>query len=362
MTAIPQSRSLCSHNGLIWLLVAVIVLAGLVSAISSGMPMFTACSTLSVLYVIGSLLYVYRFRGQERCAGVSEYIRKGWPIFAPFNCLLYAMTQRRAQRPIMNLAEFRELDPIIANWQTIRDEALQLQHSGIFEAIAKPGSQSYYDVGFRTFYKYGWSKFYLKWYGCTHNSARKFCPKTVKILSQVRMVNGAMFSLLPAGSHLTRHLDPVACSLRFHLGLATPQSDACFINIDGQTCSWRDGEAVLFDETYLHFARNDSQASRLILMCDVDRPMNAIGKLLNGLYKIVMRLTIVPNIEGDRRGLANRLFSCLSPVLVRTKALKSTNRKLYVLLKYTVNVTLLAMVTGIVAGLFFLASWLVAVL
>ncbi|MGH6634584.1 MAG: aspartyl/asparaginyl beta-hydroxylase domain-containing protein, partial [Gammaproteobacteria bacterium] len=54
-------------------------------------------------------------------------------------------------------------------------------------------------------------------------------------------------------------------SLRYHLGLVTPSSDDCFINVDGVPYSWRDGEAFLFDETYLHYARNDSDQYRLIL-------------------------------------------------------------------------------------------------
>jgi beta-hydroxylase len=378
MASIPQGRSLRWLNSLMWLIIAgslpVLLAPGALAMIPrrwraepwpwtlGWMPVFIVAATLAVLFVCGSLVYVYRFRGKQRFAGVSEYVRKGWPIFTPLNCLLYAMTQRRAQQPIMDLSQFSELAEITANWQTIRDEGMKLLQSGCIEATSKPGSQAYYDIGFRTFYKYGWRKFYLKWYGYTHNSARQFCPKTVEILSQVPTVNGAMFSLLPAGSHLTRHLDPVACSLRFHLGLDTPESDACFINIDGQTYSWRNGQALLFDETYLHYARNDSPRDRLILMCDVDRPMNPVGKLVNGLYKMLMRLSIVPNVEGDRRGFFNLVFSSLSPLLARLKTLKSTHRRRYLFIKYAINFTLLAAGVGIVAGLSFLASWLVAVI
>lgn len=51
-----------------------------------------------------------------------------------------------------------------------------------------------------------------------------------------------MFATLPDGSRLPRHRDPYAGSLRFHLGLATPSDDRCFIEVDGQRYSWRDGE------------------------------------------------------------------------------------------------------------------------
>lgn len=301
-------------------------------------------------FVLGSLSYVYAYRGEARFDSLTEYLRKGWPLFAPLNCLLYSFTQKRAAKPIMNMSEFRELDAIQQNWQVIRDEAMQLFQQGTFQKTNSPESAAYYDIGFRTFYKYGWSKFYLTWYGHTHASALRYCPKTVEILKSIPSINGAMFSMLPPGSQLTRHLDPVACSLRYHLGLQTPNQDACFLNVDGQPKSWRDGEAFIFDETYLHFAKNNTDQYRVILMCDVERPLHLIGKIVNFLYKGITRLTVVPNMEGDKRGLVSTIFATMSPILKKSKALKQTNRPLYVLLKYSVNLLLIGIVAAILVG------------
>lgn len=296
------------------------------------------------------MVYVYRFRGEVRYDSFNQYLRKGWPIFSPLNCVLYLFTQRRARRPIMDLGRFRELDRIQDNWRTIRDEALGLYRQQLFEQTSNPDANAFYDIGFRTFYKYGWRKFYLTWYGTTHNSARSMCPETVRILNDTPSVNGAMFSLLPVGSKLTPHADPAACSMRYHLGLATPNDDACYINIDGNDYSWRDGEALLFDETYQHYAHNDSGAYRLILMCDVERPTRVIGPLVNFFYKGLMRLTVVPNVEGDQRGLANAIFSGVAPALANVRALKTRNRRRYKLIKYAVNTTLLLVACGILLG------------
>jgi beta-hydroxylase len=70
-----------------------------------------------------------------------------------------------------------------------------------------------------------------------------------------------------------RHRDPYAGSLRYHLGLVTPNDDGCWIDVDGQRYSWRDGEDVVFDETYIHQAKNETNVDRIILFCDVERPM-----------------------------------------------------------------------------------------
>ncbi len=299
-------------------------------------------------FVSISIFYVYFFRGNERYENFSEYLRKGWPIFSPLNCLLYIFTKKRAKKSIMDMSDYPELKLLEENWPTIAKEATALYENGFFDKISDPNSKSYYDIGFRTFYKYGWSKFYLKWYGYTHSSALKHCPETVKILKKVKSVNGAMFSLLPVGSKLTRHLDPVASSLRYHLGLSTPETKECYINVDGQNYSWKNGEAFMFDETYLHYAHNDSQKYRLIMMCDVERPMYFIGFIINFFYKIAMRMSIVPNTDQDERGFANKVFAWLSPILKKTKAMKQTNKTKYLLIKHSVNFTLFIILLGII--------------
>lgn len=301
-------------------------------------------------FVLGSMTYVYRFRGEVQYAGLSEYLRKSWPIFAPMNCLLYCFTQRRARHAIMDLAQYPELAPLQANWQRIRDEALALYASDGFETASGQSSGGYYDVGFRTFHKYGWRKFYLRWYGHAHASAQRLCPETSRLLASVPGINGAMFSLLPAGSQLTRHSDPVACSLRYHLGLSTPNDDRCFINVDDRVHSWRDGEALLFDETYLHFARNDTGTPRIILMCDVERPTLLPGRWVNALYKRFMAMTLVPNMPGDRRGLFNRVYAGLAPLLARSRTLKQTHPMRYKALKYSVNSVLVMLALGVLVG------------
>ncbi len=314
---------------------------------------------LFFVFVATSISYVYAYRGHERFASFDEYVRKGWPIFTPLNCILYIFTQSRAKKAIISVEDFPELKVIQDQWKLISEEAQGLLEKGYFDHTKNPENNAYYDIGFRTFYKYGWSKFYLKWYGYTHNSALEHCPKTVEVLKSVKSVNGAMFSYLPVGSQLTRHLDPVACSLRYHLGLKTPESDSCFINVDGQNYSWRDGEGFIFDETYLHFAKNNSEKPRLILMCDVERPMFLIGPLINLIYKVAMRMSIVPNTAEDKRGIANKVFSNLAPFLKYTKSLKQTSPRSYKLIKHSVNFILLLVLVGLISLILYGLSHLI---
>lgn len=314
---------------------------------------FSVAALAGILaYALLSVVYVYRWRGRTRYASLTQYLRKSWPIFAPLNCILYMTTRSHARGPVLAGDALPNLSILRDNWQVIRDEALAIRSDGAFEAAKAPGSPGAYDVGFRTFFKRGWSKFYLKWYGSTHRSAQRTCPRTVALLKQVPEVKGAMFTILPAGSELTLHADPLACSLRYHLGLQTPNSDQCLIDIDGVQMSWRDGKDFIFDETYPHWAHNGTDASRLILMCDVARPLNLFGRVFNAVYGLLAGGTLVPTTEEDRRGLFSAVFAAIAPIQTRTRELKRTNVARYKLLKHTINAILLILVLALLYGLF----------
>lgn len=307
--------------------------------------MNVASLTLAIilLFACAAVAYVYRFRGVVRYTRFTQYLRKSWPVFAPFNCLLYMATLRSARHAVMEADYLEGVSALRRNWRRIRGEALALHESGAFEAASAPGSVGFHDLGFRTFHKRGWRKFYLKWYGEPHGSAVRLCPDTVKLLRRVPGIRAAMFSVLPAGAELTLHSDPLACSLRYHMGLQTPESDECYICVDGRRVSWRNGRDFVFDETYPHFARNDTDTPRLILMCDVERPMNLFGRSFNRLYSLLARAMAVPNTDEDPQGVVTWLFARVAPLRTLGGQLKRANRPVYTALKVLLNTALMAL-------------------
>ena len=102
----------------------------------------------------------------------------------------------------------------------------------------------------------------MKWYDEPPPSAKALCPKTVALVASIPSVNAAMFAVLPPGGKLGAHRDPYAGSLRYHLGLVTPNAETCRIVVDGEPYHWRDGEAVIFDETFIHSAENTLRRRR----------------------------------------------------------------------------------------------------
>ena len=132
--------------------------------------------------------------------------------------------------------------------------------------------------------------------------------------------------------------------MRYHLGLVTPNDDGCHIVVDGQPYSWRDGEGVIFDETFIHTAENRTDVERLILFCDVDRPMRyGFARSFNHWFgRHVVAAASSPNDAGDRTGLINRLFFLSDRAGQLRRRFKAWNRTVYKLTKAGLAVGLVA--------------------
>ena len=219
-----------------------------------------------VLVVFLACAAYVHFRGRVRLR-LTRQITDHSTFMAPLNVLLYACSGVPNGRYV-GVERFPELAPLRERWQEIREEALALRAAQQIKS-----SDRHNDVGFNSFFRRGWKRFYLKWYDDAHPSARELCPRTTELLRAIPSVKAAMFAELPPGGELRRHRDPYAGSLRYHLGLVTPGDDRCYIEVDGERYSWRDGEAVMFDETFIHRAENATDSDRIILFCDVERPL-----------------------------------------------------------------------------------------
>ncbi|SFU39424.1 lipid A hydroxylase LpxO [Pseudoduganella namucuonensis] len=296
--------------------------------------------TLVSVYLL-SVFHIH-FRGRVRLPFLRQLFDHS-SFMAPINLFMHLFS-RVPGRPYLALEQFGELEPLRRNWEVIRAEAEQLLALQKIKAAEQND-----DAGFNSFFKNGWKRFYLKWYDASHPSAERLCPRTHALLKSIPSVKAAMFAELPPGGKLNPHRDPYAGSLRYHLGLATPNDDRCFIDVDGERHSWRDGQGVMFDETYIHWAVNGSERDRIILFCDVERPMRyrwaqAVNRWLG---RTLMTAASSPNETGDQTGLVSRLFK-ISFVMGRyRRRYKAWNKTAYKLTKF-------GLIAGLAAAIVFL--------
>lgn len=275
------------------------------------------------LVFLSSGLYVY-FRGKVRFGlvrSLTDYV----VLLAPINTMVYLFS-KVDRTPYLSIDQFPEIKPLKDHWQLIREEALSLNEGGQIAAAT-----GYNDIGFNSFFRTGWKRFHLYWYGKDLPSAEKACPRTVALLKSIPSIKAAMFASLPPGATLVRHRDPYAGSLRYHLGLVTPNDPNCFINVDGETYHWKDGEAVMFDETYIHYAANNTDQQRIVLFCDIERPLHTkIMREFNRWFGLkIMSAAASKNVEEESVGFVNILFSYFYQLRMQTKKLKASHRGVY---------------------------------
>lgn len=283
-----------------------------------------------------SVLYIH-LRGKIRMPLKRQLVDHS-TFMAPINAFMHIFS-KAPRTPFVQVAEIPGLAKLQQNWLAIRAEAeglLSLRKT----QVAEDGT----DANLSAFLKKGSKQFFLKWYDTIHPSAQSLCPATFALLQAIPAVKVATFVELPAGARLTPHRDPFAGWLRYHLGLATPNDSRCFIEVDGQRHIWCDGQATIFDETYIHWAVNDTSKSRIVLLCDIERPMvfrwaQAVNHYLG---RTLMTATSPPNATAGQVGYASKLYNILYYFGHYRRRLKAWSMAAY-------HATMIVLVAGIAA-------------
>ena len=97
----------------------------------------------------------------------------------------------------------------------------------------------------------------------------------------------ALFSRLTPGTHIQPHHGMLNTRLICHLPLIVP--DGCAIRVGAETRAWREGEMLIFDDSFEHEAWNRGADDRTILLFEIWRP----------------------DIDADERAQLTRIFSAI---------------------------------------------------
>ncbi len=127
-----------------------------------------------------------------------------------------------------------------------------------------------------------WSVFMLELLGHRPERNRARCPATCAALAKVPGVLQAFFSVLDPGKSVPLHDGPYVGYLRYHLGVRIPKDDPPLIRVAGQDYVWKDGEGVIFDDSWPHEVVNHSREPRVVLIVDIPRPLPLVPRLVNG--------------------------------------------------------------------------------
>ena len=111
-----------------------------------------------------------------------------------------------------------------------------------------------------------WRVFGLVGFGEKNLEHCALCPETTRVVEQIPGLTTAGFSWFSPGTHLDPHLGFTNDVLRCHLGVIVPEG--CAIRVGTDARPWREGQVMVFDDTYEHEAWNHGESDRFILLLD----------------------------------------------------------------------------------------------
>ena len=185
-------------------------------------------------------------------------------------------------------ADYPELLTLEAAHADIRSECERLLafRSSITD-MSKLGGQ-YTERGIHTIQ---WKAFMLK-SGTFIPENCALAPKTTALLRPLASVYNAFFSILEPHQYVSPHWGYYKGFLRYHLGVIIPGNNAdkkCWLRVNVDRADnarrdkalvanaakfhWENGRGVMFDDTNLHDAANESDEVRVVLWLDVARKL-----------------------------------------------------------------------------------------
>ena len=192
-----------------------------------------------------------------------------------------ARSSKVGDAPVYDTRLFPWIAELERQWPAIRDElraVLDLQEaippladiSPDHRRIAPPGK---------------WKSFFLHGYGYRLEENLRRCPETAAAVAKIPGLNSAFFSILAPGAHIPRHRGVTKAILTAHLGLVVPGAgDRCRMQVAQTVVQWREGETLVFDDTFHHEVWNDTDQLRAILLIQFRRPVGLIGRIVGGLF------------------------------------------------------------------------------
>jgi len=127
------------------------------------------------------------------------------------------------------------------------------------------------------------------------------CPRTMAALDKVPMTHigaktpSVLFSKLTPGAHIPPHRGMLNCRLICHLPLIVP--DGCWLRVGNETRQWREGELMIFDDSFEHEAKNPSAETRIVLLFDIWRPELTDDEKagISDIFDTIDRFTTLPD-------------------------------------------------------------------
>ena len=196
-----------------------------------------------------------------------------------------------SRRPVFyDIAAIRpELLELDRNFAVIREELLGILPDKRSIPRYHELDEMQYNISARVAPEKDWKVYPLDIMGVRPPAFCSRCPRTTAMLDRIPGLFEAFFSILEGGKSIPAHEGPYRGYLRYHLGLVVPEKDPPSIRLKDQVYTWKEGESVLFDDSWEHEVYNQCDSDRVVLIVDIRRPMPQPFDGVNRVAQAVMK-------------------------------------------------------------------------
>jgi aspartyl/asparaginyl beta-hydroxylase (cupin superfamily) len=155
------------------------------------------------------------------------------------------------------------LESVEAEWRVVRDEFEEARRGLALRRNFDPYG---FDVE-------GWRTLNFQTYLRRYPESWRAFPRTARLLESIPRLTSAFLNVLEPRTRIPAHFGDSNTIVRCHLGLSIPGDvDACGIQVGEERRGWQEGRALAFCDAHRHFAWNETDRSRVVLVFDVMRP------------------------------------------------------------------------------------------
>lgn len=165
------------------------------------------------------------------------------------------------KKDILNLINQELID-------TIRNECLNMRKECVSDYAINETEHTLHGGNWE------WHSYILK--GEKQPIFEKYCPTTTIFLNSINSLQTnipfaySFFSSLMPNSDIDAHYGPTNLRLRCHLPLVVPEN--CGIVVGGEKKQWKEGELMIFDDSYEHYVYHNGSTERILLLFDIWHP------------------------------------------------------------------------------------------
>ena len=92
----------------------------------------------------------------------------------------------------------------------------------------------------------------------------------ISAISEATNLGMTSISVVYPGTHIIPHCGPTNARLRVHLGIQVPEG--AHLEVGGEKLHWREGECIVFDDSFEHQVWHRGESPRIVLILDVWHP------------------------------------------------------------------------------------------